>query len=150
MHAILVDLLMAGADDQEVYEAASRLRAHLLELSVDDVAFPAGRAPAGAKGDGSLIGTLVVTLANSAVLVAVVQAVREWTTRGAGRQAKISDGDRSLEVTGLTAEQQRRIIDAMLLAMDAETTRRAAEALKDAAEAKPDALEAGQERDRRG
>jgi hypothetical protein len=59
------------------------------------------------------LGALVVTVANSHLLSAVVTAVRSWL---AGQQRSIElelDGD-VLRLTGLSSEEQRRLTDEWL------------------------------------
>jgi hypothetical protein len=93
------------------------LREELLGLDVEDVA-PArtGQAPPNARGDAITVGTLIVTLANSAGLVGVCQLLRTWVTRDQGRSITLKNGKRSLEITGANTAQHQQIIDAFLAA----------------------------------
>jgi hypothetical protein len=102
------------SDAEELAELAQRLRGQLLELDVDAVEpAPGGEAPAGAKGVELLaIGGLVVQFAmKSEVLRSVVDATTAWLGRQQGRSVKLTlDGD-TLEVTGVSSDEQRRLVD---------------------------------------
>jgi len=88
-------------------------------LDVDDVALAReADAPPGARGDAITVGTLIVTLANSAGLVSICQLVRTWVTRDQGRRITIKYGKRTLEITGANAAQHQQIIDAFLSDQD--------------------------------
>jgi hypothetical protein len=99
----------AGAEERD--EAARALREELLELDVDDVRRPTEPAPPGARGlDAATLGTLLVTLGQG-TLGAVAAAVQRWVSRGGGRSVTLElDGDR-IELTGVSAADQRRLIE---------------------------------------
>lgn len=66
-----------------------------------------------AKGLGILAGWLVVQFGSISGLRAVVDVVRGWAAR-THRVVEVSYGGDVLKVTGVTSEQQERIIDAWL------------------------------------
>jgi hypothetical protein len=114
--AQLAAVVDAGADSdaEELAELTRRLRGQLLELDVDAVE-PAtgGEAPAGSKGVELLaIGGLVIQFAmKSEVLKSVVDATTAWLGRQQGRSVKLTlDGD-THEVTGVSSDEQRRLVD---------------------------------------
>ena len=114
--AQLAAVVDAGPDSdaEELAELTRRLRGQLLELDVDTVE-PAtgGEAPAGSKGIELLaIGGLVIQFAmKSEVLKSVVDATTAWLGRQQGRSVKLTlDGD-TLEVTGVSSDEQRRLVD---------------------------------------
>ena len=114
--AQLAAVVDAGPDSdaEELAELTRRLRGQLLELDVDTVE-PAtgGEAPAGSKGVELLaIGGLVIQFAmKSEVLKSVVDATTAWLGRQQGRSVKRTlDGD-TLEVTGVSSDEQRRLVD---------------------------------------
>ena len=114
--AQLAAVVDAGADSdaEELAELTRRLRGQLLELDVDAVE-PAtgGEAPAGSKGVELLaIGGLVIQFAmKSEVLKSVVDATTAWLGRQQGRSVKLTlEGD-TLEVTGVSSDEQRRLVD---------------------------------------
>lgn len=103
-----------GYDAEERAELTQRLRAELLELDVDAVSLATdGDAPDGAKGIGLLaVGGLVVQFALKApVLRSVVDTTVAWLGRQQARSVKLTlDGD-TLEVTGISSEQQTQLIE---------------------------------------
>jgi Effector Associated Constant Component 1 len=108
--------LVQDATPEEMAESTLGLQGELLELDVDAVMPPdAGPPPAGAKGlaDGAS-GTLIVTLSDSAVLVALVGVLRSWVSRDRGRKITIRDGNDSIEVERAAEGEQARLIEAWL------------------------------------
>jgi hypothetical protein len=103
------------ADAEEVAKIAAQLRRELLDLDleVEAVEFArTGPAPVGSKAvDVLAVGTLLITLAKSSGLAAVVGAVQSWLSGRHQRSVKIEIGGDTLEVTGVTSDQQRRLID---------------------------------------
>lgn len=112
----MTTLLVRLAGDEDLDAETRRLRKALLELDVEDVRLRGIAAPAGAKGTGTDIGALVVSLGGSAVLTALVtgvcQVLRTWVTRDKDRRVVIEVGDSKLELTGGNAEEQARAIEA--------------------------------------
>lgn len=112
----MTTLLVRVAGDEELDAETRKLRKALLELDVEDVRLPEVVAPDGAKGTGTDIGTMVVSLGGSAVLTALVtgvcQVLRTWVTRDKDRRVVIEVGDNKLELTGGDAEEQARAIEA--------------------------------------
>jgi hypothetical protein len=103
------------AEAAEIEEAASQLRDELLELDVDAVRVPAGEpAPPGSRGiDPGALGTLVVA-AGRVAIGPIVQAVQSWVTRRATRSVKLTIENDSLELTNVSSEDQRRLIESFL------------------------------------
>jgi hypothetical protein len=102
------------SDAEELAELTQLLRGQLLELDVDAVE-PAtgGEPPAGSKSVELLaIGGLVVQFAmKSEILKSVVDATAAWLGRQHGRSVKLTlDGD-TLEVSGVSSDEQRRLVD---------------------------------------
>ena len=111
---VLQVLPVADSDAEELADLAERLRAELLGVDTASVApLTAKSAPAGAKGLGALAGWLAVQFGTLDGLRAVVAAVRGWTAR-TGRTVEVSIGGDALKVTGVTSQQQEKIIDAWL------------------------------------
>lgn len=106
------------SDAEELNEATLDLRRELLELDVGQVARPAGDSPPpGARAaDAGVLGALLVT-ATPELVTAVVNTVASWIQRRLNRGVKSVkveiDGD-SIEVTGVSKEEQRRLIEAFL------------------------------------
>lgn len=107
--------LSGGTDDDAVGEDTARLREELCDLDVDDVTEAvAGDAPPGSKGvELAVLGALVVRLVRSRELLhQVVEAVRDWLTRNDSQHVRLEiDGD-VLDITGVSAEDRRALIDA--------------------------------------
>jgi hypothetical protein len=112
---IMQVLPVADSDAEELADLAGGLRAELLGVDAASVApLTAAAAPVGAKGlDGTLAGWLLVQFGTPDGLRAVMAAVGLWTSR-TRRTVEVSiDGD-PLKVTGVTSQQQEKIIDAWL------------------------------------
>lgn len=110
--------LTAGsdADDEEVAEATRQLRRELLDLDVGAVELPrAGDAPPGTRaGELLVLGGLVVTLAKSGLLTAVVGAVKSWLSRSEHRSITLVLGNDRLTLSGVSSDDQRRLTDEWL------------------------------------
>lgn len=104
------------ADAEEISEATLQLRRELLDLDVEAVELPrAGDPPPGTRAvELAALGALVVTVAQSPLLGPVVAAVRSWLAGSPQRSIKLElDGD-ALELTGLSSNEQRRLVDEWL------------------------------------
>ena len=107
--------LLDGADDAELDAETVQLRSELLELAVDDVQQPSGGpAPAGARAvDPTLLATLLVTAGKSAA-GALAGALTSWLSRRRGRTLKVELGGDSLELSDVSREEQRQVLQAFL------------------------------------
>ena len=105
---------LPDTDSEELAALVQRLRAELLDLGVDRLEpLTAGEAPEGAKGVELLaLGGLVVQFVlQPGVLTSIVDGVRSWLQRQSARSVKLTlDGD-SLEVTGVSSEEQDRLVE---------------------------------------
>jgi hypothetical protein len=101
---------------EEVAQAALQLRRELLDLDVDAVEVPgAGEPPPGSRAvDVAALGALVVNIADSQLLAAVVAAVRSWLAGSSRRSIKLQLGGDALELTGVSSKDQRRLTDEWL------------------------------------
>jgi hypothetical protein len=104
------------ADAEELAEATLLLRRELLDLDVDAVEVPrAGEPPQGSRAvDLAALGALVVNVAESQLLTAVVAAVRSWLAGSSRRRIKLQLGGDVLELTGVSSKEQRRLTDEWL------------------------------------
>jgi hypothetical protein len=102
-----------GSDDREVAELTSQLRDRLLELDVERVELVrSDEIPEGAKpGDAISLGTLLITLAPSAV-TAVIGLLKEWLANRPVRTAKVTIGGDSIELTDASTADQERLAEA--------------------------------------
>src|SRR5262245_39691782 len=108
--SIKLDLLVQGANSDELEMLTSNLRAELLQLDVDSVELARGvQPPTGTKaGDALVIGSLVLAISNSSLVRGVAEVLKTWIGRSADRSVRLEiDGD-ALEATGLTAESRDR------------------------------------------
>ncbi|MEU9959789.1 hypothetical protein [Streptomyces sp. NPDC050982] len=117
--AELVLRVLADTPDPESVERQGRwLREELEQLEVDSLSAltGAGSVP-GAKGDGEVVGALVVTLAQSPqLLTAVFDVVCNWLGRLRGAPCTVRvelEGD-VLELSNASAEQQDLLIAAFV------------------------------------
>ena len=103
-------------DAEEIAEATFQLRRELLDLDVDSVEIPgAGEPPPGSRAvDVAALGALVVHLADSQLLAAVVTAVGSWLAASSRRSIKLRLGGGDLELTGVSSQEQRRLTDEWL------------------------------------
>ncbi len=104
-------------DAEELAELTRKLRDDLLHLDVETVDLAsAGEAPTGTKAvDPVTAGTLLVTLAASGgVITTLINALQSWLTRHERRSLTLEMGGDKLEVTGISSEEQQRLIEAWL------------------------------------
>ena len=104
-------------DVEELAYLTRQLREDLLHLDVETVDLArAGEAPTGTKAvDPVTAGTLLVTLAASGgVITTLINALQSWLTRHERRSLTLEMGGDKLEVTGVSSEEQQRLIEAWL------------------------------------
>lgn len=112
----LAALLDPGPDQdaEEVFELTQGLRGELLELDLDTVELASGgEAPDGSKGPELLaIGGLAIRFAlQSSVLKSVVDTTVAWLGRQGARSVKLTLGGDTLELTGVSSDEQNRLVD---------------------------------------
>ena len=118
---LAIELSEAGSDPARLDELTARLRNELLDLDVDDVQRASGGvAPEGSRAiELAAIGALLVTMEQSEAIVAkVVNTIREWLKRDPEptRAVKVTLGDRTIELTAASSEQQDRLVAAFVQA----------------------------------
>jgi hypothetical protein len=102
------------ADARELDELTQRLRQRLLETDVRSVeSMQAAAPPPGTRAvDAMVIGSLLVTLARSPeVFKSVVGVIQDWVAGNRARSVDLQMGGDTLKVSGLSSEEQRRLID---------------------------------------
>jgi hypothetical protein len=104
------------ADAEEVAQATLQLRRELLDLDVEAVELPpGGEPPPGTRAvELAALGALLVTFAQSQLLGPVVAAVRSWLAGSPRRSIKLELGGDTLELTGVSSTEQRRLTDEWL------------------------------------
>jgi hypothetical protein len=101
------------ADAEELDALTTGLRRQLLQLDVESVERAEGPPPPpGVRAaEATSLGMLLVTLTSTPELLrALVGTVGAWLSRSAARSVKVKLGDSELEVTGISSEQQQRLI----------------------------------------
>jgi hypothetical protein len=116
----LMTVTLEGAPDSdltELDELTLQLRAGLLELDVDRVdPVRLEEAPAGSKSGGAVaLGALAVTLSPMA-LRAVFRLLETWMSNRPVRKVRVVFGEDSIELEQASAEDQRRLVDAFIVA----------------------------------
>ncbi len=104
----------AQTDDEELDRLARQLCQEILELDVEDaVPLKEGQAPVGSKSGGAItLGALLITtLASSGAIPPLFDLLKTWLTRHGQRSVTLEiDGDK-LEVKGVSAQEQKQLID---------------------------------------
>jgi hypothetical protein len=104
------------ADAMELDRLARQLRRRLLENDFDVQLPRSGDSPPDTRApDSTTIGALIVTVAASrSVFVSALKVIQAYLDTSKARSVKIQvDGD-SLEMTGLTVDDQRELIDSFV------------------------------------
>jgi hypothetical protein len=101
------------ADAQELDELTRRLREQLLEADVRAVEPIQTTPPAGTRAvEAMVLGSLLVTLARSPELLkGIVGVVQNWLASSRARTVELQIAGDTLKVGGLSAAEQRRLID---------------------------------------
>jgi Effector Associated Constant Component 1 len=123
---LAVEVAAPGADNEELDELTAQLREELLGLDVDDVVrAPGGPAPDGTRAlDVAAIGALVVLATQSADLVtSVLGTIHAWLSRRSepGCSVRVTIGERTIELTSASTDQQERLVAEFIRATQAET-----------------------------
>jgi hypothetical protein len=115
--SVRIDVSERVPDAEQTQSATILLRDELLRLDVDSVDLPvAGAPPVGSKAGAELavIGTLLLTVSNPALLSAVVKIIKSWVERSSERTARLEiDGD-VIDVRGISRSEQRLLIEQWL------------------------------------
>jgi hypothetical protein len=102
-----------GNDEEYSAKITQGLGNEILELDVEDVRWPKEDIPEGSKGgDAVTWGQLIITLAASGgVFTTLITLLQAWVSRYERHALTLEiDGDK-LEITGISTEEQKRLID---------------------------------------
>lgn len=106
--ALLITIDMGpDATAEELDRSSRQLREELLELELVAVDLAAMVPPPRSKASAGIdVGSLVVHLSDSTVLVALVGVLREWVRRTASRKVTVrtSDDEKSIEIDGASRQ----------------------------------------------
>lgn len=107
-------------DDEELDQLSRQLRHELLTLDVDRIDRAAARpSPIGARSPGAdLAETLILTVSNSAGVVALVAVLRDWVNRRRGRSISMRLGKDQIDVAEVAPDDQAKLIEAWIRAHD--------------------------------
>ncbi len=100
-------------DEEHLEELSIQLSDELNELDIERVeVIDSGKAPDGTKGipDVPVWGKLLIHVLPGAI-PSVVNAVQSWLKRDEGRSVTLEIGGDKLQVTGISSEQQRELIN---------------------------------------
>jgi Effector Associated Constant Component 1 len=115
---INIDSSSADDDAEKLAELTDQLREDIQELDVEKVELVRSNEelPKGAKaGDAVAWGSLLVTLAGSSgVIPALINTLQSWFTRHERRSMTIVIGEDKLEVTDISSDEQKRLIEAWI------------------------------------
>lgn len=100
------------SDERELAEATSQLHGMLMRQPVESVTYGSTEEapPLSKSGEVPALGVLLVSMA-PAVFAAVTATVKAWSERQSGRGAKVTLGEDSLELTGISEAQAQQVID---------------------------------------
>jgi hypothetical protein len=93
--------LKDDVDEEQLDRLTHLLRDEIAELGVEQIQLVRGdEAPHRGKGDPITIGGLVVTLASTGVLTALIQLLKTWAQRGDARVVRVKTkvGNEEVEV----------------------------------------------------
>ena len=96
------------SDAEDLDRQSLDLRDELLDLDLDGVE-PVVGGPAGES-----VGALLVTISDSAVLVALIGTLKAWISRVRGRTVTIQVGKDKITVGQVSAEQQAKLIESWI------------------------------------
>ncbi|NEA98652.1 hypothetical protein [Streptomyces sp. SID13726] len=115
---IAVVIELADGDAEETDAQTRALQEELLLLdAADTVHLPVGAtAPPGSRGGTvTTLGALLVTgVFSRAALGALVSLVGEWRQRAQARRVELTEGEDSLIVEGVSAKDQKALVEAWL------------------------------------
>jgi hypothetical protein len=121
---MVIRLAEHGAEPEQLDQQSSSLRRELLCLDVDDVAMRRdGVPPEGSRAiDPIAVGQLLVTLQGSLEVVRpVVETVWAWVARRSEekrhRTAELTVGGKTIKLSGVSVDQQDRLIEQFVLAL---------------------------------
>jgi hypothetical protein len=100
------------ADKQDLEELALLLTEEMSQLDDVESAEPVreGELPEDAKGVPVAVGTVLVKLAETAGVSALINVIGSWLSRDKSRTLKLQLGESTLELTGLSGTEQQDLV----------------------------------------
>jgi hypothetical protein len=115
---LIIRIDSASADEEELERSTHQLRDELLDMNLQSVDLvKKGNPPKGSKAGEEIVswGSLIVGLvASGGVLPNLVGTVQSWLSRRENQKITMQIGADKLEVTGVSNEQQDKLIDAWI------------------------------------
>jgi hypothetical protein len=109
---LLIEVIQEDADPDATVALTDSLQEDLLELDVEHVDAPVTvEVPDDAKAGGGLALDMLAVSLTPAMLTAVVAVVRSWLSRQGDRRVKLKIGDDILELSGVSQDDQHRLVD---------------------------------------
>ncbi|MGQ4483451.1 hypothetical protein [Streptomyces sp. SAS_276] len=101
-----------GTDELDLAAAVGALRGQLLDAGVEQARLQRSdlTVPGLKSGVEVVAGALLVSMVPH-VFSTVIAAIQAWSARASGRSVTIVDGDREVSATGLSAEEQQRLLE---------------------------------------
>src|SRR5437773_12357981 len=99
-------------DLEELARSTNVLRQELLDLDVAAVDHVVEQSPLGARAaEAVALGTLIVSVAQSQVLAAIINAVTAWLSHRPQRTVRLAVDGEVLELSGLPSKELQRMAD---------------------------------------
>ncbi len=99
-----------ATDLDEIARLSTDLREDLIEVGAESAErLRGGEAPARSKGDPITLGSLLVTLAPTA-LTGLVALLQSWLTRHERATLTLQRGEEKITASGVLSQDQRRVI----------------------------------------
>jgi Effector Associated Constant Component 1 len=115
---VIIRIEQGVEEEEELERSTHQLREELLDLNLQSVDLvKKGDPPKGSKAGEEVVswGSLIVGLATSGgVLPNLVGTVQSWLSRRENQKITLQIGGDKLEVTGISNEQQDKLIDAWI------------------------------------
>lgn len=104
-------------DSEDLEKSTQRLRREILSLNVEavDLLKIVDKPSKSKVGDPISWGTIIVTLlATRGVITTLINAIASWLTQYERRIITLEIGGDKLQITGISSEEQKRLIDAWI------------------------------------
>jgi hypothetical protein len=115
---LIIRINSASDDEEELERSTHQLREELLDLNLESVdLMKKGNPPKGSKAGEEVVswGSLLISLAASGgALPNLIGTVQSWLSRKENQKITMQIGADKLEMTGISNEQQDKLIDAWI------------------------------------
>ncbi|RJQ77687.1 hypothetical protein D5S17_14800 [Pseudonocardiaceae bacterium YIM PH 21723] len=117
---VIIEIELDVVDESpEIIDRLTRqLRTELSQIPVESAQLRREPGPIASKGDLVTVGSIVVAVANSALVGGVVAVLRTWINRHRKRSITVQINDQKLELSGGTPAEHQQVIDGFLRATE--------------------------------